>query len=186
MYTGTTDNFPKMKKLHIFGTTTLQRACQISGMKTQMHNLYWMHMWKHHITVHIQIKLTNLWPMHLEEHEKSKFDAMQMICTLGNTLLSLQQMSTQQAVHIVLPLPLNNNSRGCIFINTSPIDQHTFVLKLAFLLKQGPDDSQYAMCQSIIDYYIERTHSIKNICLLKFVSKYINNGTHVLKRKNQM
>ena len=40
------------------------------------------------------------------EHEKSHIDAMQMIRTLGNTLLNLQQMSSQQAVHIVLSLPL--------------------------------------------------------------------------------
>jgi hypothetical protein len=29
------------------------------------------------------------------EHEKSQINAMQLICTLGNTLLNLQQMSTQ-------------------------------------------------------------------------------------------
>jgi hypothetical protein len=55
----------------------------------------------------------------------------------------------QQAVHIVLALPLNNSSRACIFINTSPIDQHTFVLKPTFLLKQEPDDSEDVMCNSL-------------------------------------
>jgi hypothetical protein len=39
------------------------------------------------------------------------------------------------------------------------------------------------MCQSIIDYYIERPHTIKNICLVEFVSKYKTNGTHISKRK---
>jgi hypothetical protein len=99
--------------------------------------------------------MTNAFRRIHKEHEKIKIDAMQMICTLGNTLLNLQQMSTQQAVHIVLALPLNNSSRECIFINTSPIDQHTFVLKPTFLLKQELDDSEDVMCQSIIDYYIE-------------------------------
>ena len=40
-----------------------------------------------------------------KEHEGSHIDSIQMICTLGNTLLNLQQMSTQQAVHIALSLP---------------------------------------------------------------------------------
>jgi hypothetical protein len=91
-------------------------------------------------------------------------------------------MSAQQAVHIALSLPLNCSSRKCIFINTSPIDKHTFMLKPPFLLKQEPDTSKDVMCQSIIDYYIERPHTIY-ICLAEFVSKYQKNGTHISKRK---
>jgi hypothetical protein len=58
------------------------------------------------------------------EHEKSQIDAMQMIHTLGNTLLNLQQMSAQQAIHIALSMPLSCSSRKCVFINTSPLDTH--------------------------------------------------------------
>jgi hypothetical protein len=105
---------------------------------------------------------------------------MQMIRTLGNTLLNLQQMSAQQAVHIALSLPLNCSSRECIFINTSPIDEHTFMLKPPFLLKQEPDNSEDVMCHSIIDYYIERPHAIKHICLAEFVSKYKKNGSNTI------
>jgi hypothetical protein len=57
-----------------------------------------------------------------KKHEKSHIDAMKMICTLGNTLLNLQQMSSQQAIHIALSLPLNYSSRKCVFINTSPLE----------------------------------------------------------------
>jgi hypothetical protein len=92
-------------------------------------------------------------------------------------------MSAQQAVHIALSLPLNCSSRKCIFINTSPIDKRTFMLKPPFLLKQEPDTYEDVMCQSIIDYYIERPHNIYNICLAEFVSKYPKNGTHISKRK---
>jgi hypothetical protein len=41
--------------------------------------------------------MTNAFRRIHKEHEKSEIDAMQMICTLGNTLLNLQQMSAQQA-----------------------------------------------------------------------------------------
>jgi hypothetical protein len=111
---------------------------------------------------------------------------MQMICMLGNTMLNLQQMFVQQAVHIVLSLPLNSSSRACIFINTSPIDQHTFVLKPTFLLKQEPDDSEDVMCHSIIDYYIEQPHAIKNISLLN-LSPSTKKMVHTYRKgKNQM
>jgi hypothetical protein len=48
---------------------------------------------------------------------------MKTISRLGKALVNMQQMSAQQVVHIILPLPLNTSSRKCIFINTSPIEQ---------------------------------------------------------------
>ena len=104
------------------------------------------------------------------EHEKSKINAIEMIRTLGNTLLNLQQMSAQQAVHIALSMPLNSSSRKCVFINTSPSDERAFTLKPNFLLKQEPDNSEDIMCRSIIDYYVARPIAIKHICLVEFVA----------------
>ena len=89
-----------------------------------------------------------------KEHERSHIDAIQMIHTLGNTLLNVQQMYAQQAVHIALSLPLTCSSRKCVFINTSPLEKHTFVLKPPVLLQQELDNSEDVVCRSIIDYYI--------------------------------
>jgi hypothetical protein len=89
-----------------------------------------------------------------KEHERSHIDAIQMIHNLGNTLLNLQQMYAQEAVHIALSLPLTCSSRKCVFINTSPLEKHTFILKPPFFLLQEPDSSEDVICRSIIDYYI--------------------------------
>jgi hypothetical protein len=89
-----------------------------------------------------------------KEHERIHIDVMQMICTLGNTLLNLQQMSYQQAVHIALSLPLNCSLRKCVFINTSPLEKCTFVLKPSSLLEKEPNNSEDVLCRSIIDYYL--------------------------------
>ena len=70
-----------------------------------------------------------------KEHERSHIDVMQTIRTLGNTLLNLQQMFSQQVVCIALSLPLNCSSRKCVFINTSPLEKCTFVLKPPSLLE---------------------------------------------------
>ena len=66
----------------------------------------------------------------------------------------MQQMFAQQAVHIILTLPLNSGSRQCIFINTLPINERSFMLKNPKDLKREPDESEDMMCPSIIDYYV--------------------------------
>jgi hypothetical protein len=120
-----------------------------------------------------------------KEHEKTQIDAMKMIHTLGNTLLNIQQMSSQQVFHITLSLPLNCSSRKCVFINTSPLETRTFVLKPPSLLKQDPDNSEDMIYRSIIDYYLQRPPLIKHICLAEFVSHYKKNGTPISKRKKK-
>jgi hypothetical protein len=91
-----------------------------------------------------------------KEHERSHIDVIQMIHTLGNTLLNIQQMFAQQAVHIALSLPLTCSSRKCVFINTSPLEKCTFVLKPPIFLEQEPDNSKDVLCRSIVDYYLQR------------------------------
>ena len=109
-----------------------------------------------------------------------------MIHTLGNTLLNLQQMSSQQAVHITLSLPLNCSSRKCVFINTSPLDKHTFVIKPPSLLEQETDNSEDVICWSIIDYYLQCPYPIKHIYLAEFISHYKKMVCPYQKEKNPL
>ena len=64
-----------------------------------------------------------------EENRKTNSDVMETVVALEKSLVNMQQMSAQLAVHIVLSLPLSSSSHRCIFINTSPQDQRAFVLK---------------------------------------------------------
>ena len=106
-----------------------------------------------------------------------------MIRTLGNTFLNIQQISAQQAVHIALSLPLTCSSRKCVFINTSPLEKCTFVLKPPVFLQQEPDNSEDVLCRSIVDYYLQHPSPIRHIYLAKFVSHYKKNGAPISKRK---
>jgi hypothetical protein len=119
-----------------------------------------------------------------KEHERSHIDVMQMICTLGNTLLNLEQMSSQQEIHIALSLPLNSSSRKCVFINTSPPEKCTFFLKPLSLLEQEHNNLEDVLCRSIIDHYVQCSSPINHICLVEFVSHYKKNGAPISKRKN--
>ena len=53
--------------------------------------------------------ITNAFKRIPKDHVNDKINDIQMICTSGNTLLNLQQISSQQEVHISLFLPLNNS-----------------------------------------------------------------------------
>ena len=114
--------------------------------------------------------MTNAFSRICKECEKSRIDVIQMIRTLGNTLLNLQQMSSQQAFHITLSLPLNCSLRKCVFINTSLPDTHTFMPNPPILLKQEPNNLEDVICHSIIDYYLQHPPPINHICLAELVS----------------
>ena len=97
---------------------------------------------------------------------------IQKIHKLGNTLLNMQQMSSRQAVHIVLSLPLHSSSRKTIFINTSPDDKKTVVLKRPSLLEKEPDDPVDIISPSVLDKYIARPVELESISLAKYASYY--------------
>lgn len=77
-----------------------------------------------------------------EDHEKNNIDAIKMISKLGNELLNLQQMSSQQGTHIILSLPLNYSSRKCVFIDIRAEDDQTFVPKQTKQLDKELDDKK--------------------------------------------
>jgi hypothetical protein len=131
----------------------------------------------------VEKSMTSAFKIILKEHERSHIDVIQMIHALGNTLLNLQKMSTQQAVHIALSPPLTYSSRKCVFINTSPLEKHTFFLKPPVFLQQELDNSEDVLCRSIIDYYLQRPSPIRHICLAEFVFHYKKNGAPISKRK---
>lgn len=120
-----------------------------------------------------------------QEHQHENIDAIQMIRKLGNALLNLQQMSSQQAAHIVLSLPLNKSSCKCIFIDTRPDDERTFILKPPKQLRKEVDDFEDIICKYLMHYYIERPPTIATICLAEFVATYNKDGTKIKQKPNQ-
>lgn len=76
----------------------------------------------------------------------------------------------------MLSLPLNYSSRKCVFINTSPIDEHEFVLKRKEDLQKEADDLEDIMCPSMIDYYVLGPIAIELICLAEFAYSYTKKG----------
>jgi hypothetical protein len=101
---------------------------------------------------------------------KTKFETHTCIQKMGNAFLNVQQMLAQLTAHIVLFIPLYHASKTIKFINTSPLQEHAFVLKNVTSLKTLPLDSIDIMCLSIIDKYIKRPNYLSNISLIEFVA----------------
>ena len=100
-----------------------------------------------------------------------------MISNLENALLNLHQMLSQQAAHVALSLPLNCSSRKCIFIDTRPQNDQTFILKSVKELNKEDDESENVMCKSMMDYYLQHPQIISNICFAEFVSQHKKDDT---------
>jgi hypothetical protein len=103
---------------------------------------------------------------------EKKIKAHTHIRNMGNALLNAQQMLAQLVMYIVLSIPLYHASRIFKFINTSPLQEHAFVLKNVASLKTFPLDSTNIMCPSIIEKYIKRPNYLCNISLIEFVANY--------------
>jgi len=83
---------------------------------------------------------------------ENKIEAHIHIQKMGNAFLNVQQMLAQLTTYIVLSIPLYHASKTFKFSNTSPLQEHAFVLKLLHLKKTLPLDFIYIMClQSLIN-----------------------------------
>ncbi len=90
----------------------------------------------------------------------------------GKCFSYVQQMLTQLIAYIVFSIPFYHASTTFKFINTSPLQEHAFVLKNVESLKTFPSDSTYIMCLLVIDKYIKRHKYLFNISLIEFVANY--------------
>ena len=91
---------------------------------------------------------------------------------IGNKFLNAVEISAQEAVYLVLQMPLRRSSREFQFINTSDPDERTFLLKSMDKIKELPDNSIDIESDNIIKRYQRRPKQMENVCLADFVAWY--------------
>ena len=64
-----------------------------------------------------------------EEAKSGNKDVTKKIRHIGNKFLNAVEISAQEAVYLVLQMPLRRSSRDFQFISTSPPDERAFLLK---------------------------------------------------------
>ena len=97
-------------------------------------------------------------------------DIVNTVRHIGNKFLNSVEISSQEAVYLVLQIPLRRPTREFQFINTSNPDERTFLLKTLDKIKELPDNSTDIESDNIIKRYQRRPRKLKELCLANFVA----------------
>ena len=76
-----------------------------------------------------------------EEAKEGNKNIVNKVRHIGNKFLIAVEISAQEAVYLVLQMPLRRSSREFQFVNTSEPDERTFLLKCMDKIKELPDNS---------------------------------------------
>ncbi len=107
-----------------------------------------------------------------EEAKEGNRNIVNRVRHIGNKFLNAVEISAQEAVYLVLQMPLRRSSREFQFINTSDPDERTFLLKSMDKIKELPDNSCDIESDNIIKRYQRRPKQLENLCLADFVAWY--------------
>ena len=95
-----------------------------------------------------------------EEAKSGNKDITNRVRHIGNKFLNAVEISAQEAVYLVLQMPIRRSSRDFQFISTSPPDKRTFLLKKIDTLKELPDNSSDIESDNVIKRYQRRPKQI--------------------------
>ena len=82
------------------------------------------------------------------------------------------EISAQEAVYLVLQMPLRRSSFKFQFINTSPPEDRIFLLKTPDKINELPDDFEDKESDSLIKRYARRPRQLEQLCLADFAAWY--------------
>jgi len=107
-----------------------------------------------------------------EEAKSGNNDITNRVRQIGNKFLNAVEISAQEAVYLVLQMPMRRSSRDFQFISTSPPDERAFLLKKLDKLKELPDNSTDIESDNIIKLYQRRPKQLERFCLADFVALF--------------
>ena len=91
--------------------------------------------------------------------------------TYRKCLSSCVEVSAQEAIYLVLQIPLTKCTRDIVFINTSTPEESIFLLKPTSVLDELPAESADIQSNNVIQRYSKRPKPLQNFCLADYVSK---------------
>ena len=100
-----------------------------------------------------------------DEAREKNSTIKQQVRDIGNKFLNSVEISAQEAVYIVLQLPMRKSSRQVTFINTSPPEERVQLLKPMNEIEQLEDDSDDVHSGSLLKRYIKRPSSLEHVTL---------------------
>ena len=101
-------------------------------------------------------------------------DIRQQVRRIGNQFLSNVEIGAQEAVYLVLQLPLRRATREVIFVDTQNPKNRTTLLKSFSELKNLPKNSKNTETDSVIKRYKRRPKMLESLCYAYFASWYVH------------
>ena len=107
-----------------------------------------------------------------EEVKLGNEDIRKQVRHIGNKFLNAVEVSAQEAVYLVLQMPLRRASRDFQFINTSSPEDRVVLLKTMDKINDLPDNSENIESDSLIKRYQRRPRKLEKLCLADFAAWY--------------
>ena len=100
--------------------------------------------------------MSELWREACHEARQGNNTIKQQVRDIGSKFLNNVEISAQEAVYIVLQLPMRKSSRQIIFINTSPPNERVELLKPMDHVINMEDDSEEIYTSGLLNRYRKR------------------------------
>ena len=121
-----------------------------------------------------------------EEAKRGNSNIKQQVRDIGKRFLNNVEISAQEAVYIVLQLPMRKSSRQVVFINTSPPEDRVQLLKPLQEIDAMEDDSDEVYASGLIKRYIKRPAKLENLSLADWAAWYDNTGKPYVKPSHKL
>ena len=109
-----------------------------------------------------------------EEAREGNLSIKQQVRDIDNKFLNSVEISAQEAVYIILQLPMRRSSREVVFINTGSPDERVRLLKSIDHIQQLEDDSEDIESGGLIKRYTHRPPYLENVTLPDWAAWYDN------------
>ena len=121
-----------------------------------------------------------------KEARKGNLNIKQQVRDIGNKFLNNVEISAQEAVYIVLLLPMRKASREIIFINTSPPEERVELSKPINDIENMEDDSEEVYTSGLLKRYCKRPKKLEHLTLADWAAWYDCRGKPFIKQSNEL
>ena len=119
-----------------------------------------------------------------EDIQQGNLTIRQKLKRVGNAFYNGTEVSAQEAAWCRLRLPMSHSSVVTEFINTSPINDRTRIVKPPAKLRLLEENSEDIFEHGSIERYVVRPRQLENCCLADFVANYNFNAKKISKSCN--
>lgn len=116
--------------------------------------------------------LSNLLQEACVEAQENDSDVRQQVRRIGNQFLSSVEIGAQEAVYLVLQMPLRRSTRDVLYVDTKLPDERTSLIKPWSELKKLPENSKDTEMDNVLKRYKRRPKTMEMLCYADFASWY--------------